>query len=412
MKSILFLLAFFGPVTSVYAADPACKASVSIADPIFGGAYVPKGDGVTDDTQAIQNVLDYNVCTKNSAGVISCTKPCSPPTTIFFPDPLKAYLISSISIHANQNLVGTGRSMASVSAAGAIPRVTLFANLKSPKAAIVADNLVVNFSISKLSVGSVGSPALSITNRSSNFNITDSSLVANGLATGGTTAIVIVDSYRGNIERCFIAQVGAGWAMSIMNNTNGLAVVNNIIGGSSAGNGVDIGQSQSVAIENNKFIENMPGYGIRVAANVPGGGVSTGLNVKGNYFEQVAKPISLGEANQVAGATITGNYVGNYANGTEVPAYFIFLGRVTASRISQNVYTGAQKEPFVLFGYVHDPLNRPGVPEYLDDSTIENNSIHAVKDNYQFVNFPTNGTQTKNILAINQLSFAADSKAH
>ena len=157
--SFLLLLAIFQSA-SLLARAPACKADVSILDPVFGGAYVPIGDGTTDDTQAIQNVLDYRVCTKDANGKVSCAQPCEPPVSVFFPTPQKAYLVSSLKIRAGSTLRGTGRLQPGIRGNGSGPT-------------LIADNLVLNFTILRLSVTNTKFPAIQITNRSSDFNLLD-----------------------------------------------------------------------------------------------------------------------------------------------------------------------------------------------------------------------------------------------
>src|SRR5690606_6060300 len=130
-------------------------------------------------------------------------------------------------------------------------------------------------------------------------------------------------------------QSGTSWAISFMDNMNAVTVADNVITGGTLGNGIDVGQSQNVAITGNDF-EVCNGYGIRVAGGGdPGNGLCTAIRIESNYFERVSRPLSLGEAFIVRGATLSSNSIGNTTmTGVTPPEYAVLLGRAEGAEIS------------------------------------------------------------------------------
>ncbi len=390
----LFSLGVFGG-SIVHAIPPLCKSTLSILDPVLGRVYVPRGDGVADDTQAIQNAMDYSVCIKGANG-ITCSKPCPPPGKVVFPAPPKGYLVASLNIHPGQTLVGPGMRVATLVGNG---KGVLINALSAPF-----------FSLEGINLFNKNFPAVKI-DKSSNFNISQSYIVSDGRSVGGVNGIEITDSYRGIIERSMIGQIGAGWAISAMNNSNSLSILANTISGGSGGNGIDVGQSQSVRIRENTM-ECDYGYAIRAGGNAQGSGRVFGLNLIGNYIEQATRPLGLGEMYEVGGAVITGNYIANNFN--PITKYMhkefgIALGRVTNATITGNTYagerengTGVALHPFIKFFFVPDSMRRVDVPEYINGSDISNNTVSDVSEDYVFVGFTP--AQSDNLTKINKVS--------
>ncbi len=454
---VKFFLLFLSIFTSaVYADSLHCKSSVSIKDPLFNDV-APTGDG-TDETAKIQHVLDYVVYTKGANGKLGTWAPacaaegftntapigqpavwvpaticCPPPSQVFFPLPDKHYSVSSLTIHSNQRLLGNRRSPLAAESviqgnSAKVPAVLIADCLDQTHVSLNAlANIpinvingvptcakpVFNFSIYTLSVSSTTVPVLKIANASQEFFLYGSAFFSTGkIATtpaGPAAAVVISNGLRGNIVNSLFGVSNPGdIALSIMNNTNALAIHSSTFGNTGIGNGINIGQSQAVSVSGNIFTK-LPGYGMRVAdpAAIYGGGVTTGLTIDGNRFLDVVKPISLGEKYKVNGATVTNNTLQN-ANGLVSP-YFVYLGTVFGATISGNKAEANDENTFLYFGFVPDA--RVAVAEYLDSSTVEKNAVGCSTDPsgnlppcYLFSGF--SAKQKSNLLTINRISFA------
>ncbi len=451
MKQIIYFFSLILPATSLMAAGFQCKAGVNVLDPIFNGPEVPQANGSHDDTKAIQHVLDYAVYKPGVNGAPATWGPacdpedarncCPPPQAIYFPPPktwdsappaywvtappVGFYAVSSISVHSNQRLIGNGKSL---SALGSLMRGI---NSRVP-GVIVIDNAgdssqpISKVAIYNFSVSSNSSPAIKI-NGVQDVYIFNSSFFTAGTSTTAPVAMNISNTVRAHIESSEVAQTnGMGWAVVIGAHSDTIDIVRTVLAGGSLGNGVDIRNSRNVMISENKFIENSPGYGIRVGGADPNArdqGPTTNVIIKGNYFEQVSKPFSFGEVDNVDGITLSSNYVANYRGGSFPSHYFAYLGSVAHATITSNMFGGSgDGESFLLFGY-NPPTNANSI-QFLTGSLIRNNTVSCFvagvtppppckETDYLFQDNFRN-TQQKDALlkTANEISFATESRAH
>lgn len=276
------------------------RGSVSVTD--FGAV----GDGVTDDTTAIQNALDTSL-------------------TVHFPAPASTYAVSGpLSLRTGHTLIGPGQYVDCIAGDGTD---TLF------ETGVVGGSNIRKITIIGLKATNNNHPCVELYN-SQEFTIRDCYF-------SGSSSIVIdaIFSFRGLIQNCKLAASGANtWAISLMNNCNGIIVDGNTYTGGSAGNGLDVGQSQSVTITNNIIESTTTGYGIRVGGNAVGGGICSGVVISGNYLEVVGKPISLAEQYVCYGLDVKGNRIGNENSDADDNLYGILIGRLQNSTINSNVF--------------------------------------------------------------------------
>ncbi len=326
---------------------------------VFGAV----GDGIADDTVAIQAALDRN-------------------QKVHLPRPQVVFRVRSLRVRAGQSLIGPGKVIPCLKGDGTGPTVVM-GDLSDPT--LSSRNVL----ISGLNISNEDYPAVGIYN-SPNFTIRDSQF-----SSKNTNTLEIRKSWRGVVELNNIYQSGGGWAVSAMYDVNSLTIRDNVITGGRAGNGIDLGRSQNVRIQNNTMEVN-GGYGIRVSGNSDTtlSGVCNAVSITGNYLEQTVIPIALGEIFAVHSAVVSGNYVGNNLSPktiTQQRVGFLVLGRVSAASIFSNSYLGGKIEPFVVFRFI----SSAGVEEFLNTSRIESNFFSNTVSSFLLQGFTSPERQTQ-----------------
>ncbi len=348
---------------------PPPAAAIPLADV---KAYGAKGDGVTDDTQAIQRALNEN-------------------TAVYFSKPPVTYRVRGLVLNSGQTLVGPGKWVPCLQGLGTdtVLRAGSYP-VTSPSARLIT--------IQELRVENRDFPAVALYN-SPDFSITRSYLVSTN-----TNALELRLSYRGIIRENVIGQSGSGWAISLMDNGNAVTIADNKITGGTAGNGLDIGRSQAVRVVGN-VMEVGGGYGIRVAGNPDAtfGGISSAVEISANYLEQVKTPISIGEYFVGRAITVSNNYVGNESrNVVAARTGFLVLGRADNITVENNSYRGGGEEPFLVLRH----FASGGVVDHLINSRIGHNDYSGVSQNYSLLDFPHDFPISR-LVATSELKFRA-----
>lgn len=272
--------------------------------PEFYGAV---GDGITDDTAAIQAALDNN-------------------QTILLLE--KTYAVTTISLDTEQTIIGTNRDTSEILGDGSGYCIVFGDGVDSAKR---------RNKIEKIKVTNDGNGCVDIT-FSPNWQILNCDIRATTVTTTPTIRIYN-GSFRGALELSEVRSGGGAWAVDCLDNINGLTIRKNIITGGSAGGALRVGQSQDVSINNN-LIETSD-LGIYVAATTTtGDGNCNGIQVDNNYIEAVNNPINLAEEFSIYGASCRNNYINSNASASS-DANIVF-GRIQGVNIQNNsIYVNA-----------------------------------------------------------------------
>ncbi|MEY4418020.1 MAG: Synechococcus phage [Actinomycetota bacterium] len=240
------------------------KDVVSVKD--FGAV----GDGVADDTAAIQAAIDAHKC-------------------VFFPEGI--YLVSTITPGDEAHLIGAGKYRSEI--VGKI---------------VCGDGggSIREIELSHLSVNSTGSPYAVTFNLCPDFRVFDCEIK------GG---INILFSVRGVILNSDVTTSGSGnWAIRASDYTNGLVIRDCVITGGSAGGAINIRGPLTVGTITGNVIESSyDGIWVANESIVSGtdAGACTNVQITNNYIEECRTPIRLGEIFKCTNFTVSGNYVGN-----------------------------------------------------------------------------------------------------
>ena len=237
---------------------------VSVKD--FGAV----GDGVADDTAAIQAAIDAHKC-------------------VFFPEGI--YLVSTITPGDEAHLIGAGKYRSEI--VGKI---------------VCGDGggSIREIELSHLSVNSTGSPYAVTFNLCPDFRVFDCEIK------GG---INILFSVRGVILNSDVTTSGSGnWAIRASDYANGLVIRDCVITGGSAGGAINIRGPLTVGTITGNVIESSyDGIWVANESIVSGtdAGACTNVQITNNYIEECRTPIRLGEIFKCTNFTVSGNYVGN-----------------------------------------------------------------------------------------------------
>lgn len=329
------------------------KVTYSMID----GAYVnvldfgATGDGTTDDTAAIQAAID-------SFGASG--------GTVFLPKPTTSYLVSTLQMPTTGiiTLLGSGKEVVCLVGDGSGPVI---------KTGIYPSSSLSdyrNLQYRNLRIQNTNHPCIQ-------QHVAVNFVVENcALTTTGANTLDVAYSFRARIVGNRISTSGAFTAISCVDNSNGLVIDANVVTGGSAGNCINVEQSQGVAITNN-IMETCGGFGISISSEVvTGSGNCNGVVVTGNYLEAIRYPFKFGKEATVSGLICRGNYVGNINIGT-AGDYCFYIARVRDASIENNSCSGKGTEYFIGFGYKVSS----GIT-VLNDSSIQNNFINGFVGNY------------------------------
>ncbi len=320
-----------------------------------------KGDGVTDDTAAIQAAIN---AVPSGGGIV------------LFPNPAVFYKAANLQLKSNITLIGQCSSKNDSTSLG-LKGDGVNPVFKTGTYPGGDGNLNRNISIYNLYIENTAVPAIQLY-YSNNFTMRDCVV-----KTTIGNAILGRYSYRLRFENNFISTGGIGsdientFAISMMDNCNGLVIEGNTITGGSAGSGVDIGNSQNVAVNHNILESITTGYGIRIAGNSGAySGTVNGFELRNNYLEQVKKPFSIGEYFLAVGGSVVANFINNGAIAV-AGTYCFGLGRCLGVTVSNNQYYKKATEAFIRFSYFAG-----GEANYFTDGVIEKNYTSENTNNY------------------------------
>jgi hypothetical protein len=239
--------------------------------------YGAVGDGVTDDTVAIQAAVNTG-------------------KTVYIPEAPVNYLVSTITLLDEQTIYGDGKYAQGLLGDGTGPVI------QCGNAVDVTDR---QNSIKELRISNPNAGECVNVKNSPNFHI-------NGCVLGstGANAITLNFSWRATIKDCSISCSGAYNAIDALDNVNGLIIDGCTITGGSAGRAIRIGMCQGVRVSNNIIESSLNGIWVASTSDT-GDGNCNGVTIWNNYIEQSSTPIVLSKVFSVLGGVVKGNYIGN-----------------------------------------------------------------------------------------------------
>nr|WP_315402720.1 right-handed parallel beta-helix repeat-containing protein [uncultured Sphingobacterium sp.] len=313
-----------------------------------------KGDGVADDTISIQNCINTMV------------------NTIYFPTPTVGYKVTTLRIkerqtlkgdckysqaigNVNRGIIGDGINTTIVIGNG----VTSNEQFISPRISYVE--------LQDLIITNIGAGCIDI-NGCINWRIFNCRI----RSTGDEVRTIDANfSWRGIISDCYIDASGNNsWAISCLNQMNGVQIHRNVVTGGLKGGAIVFGRGQGVSIKWNTIEYCQKGVFVASTADSARDGGVNGLEVNNNYIERVGAPICLAKNFGVNGASVSNNYLVN--NGDDVTPSdgikygIITWGRMRNTTIENNTLWSNNMSMYVWHLPVEDPL-------MCVDNRIENN---------------------------------------
>lgn len=286
------------------------------------------GDGVADDTDEINSAL------------LASRK-------VYFPMPAVHYKISgTLNVQNGQVLIGDGK-------AGAGTFRGIYANMTAPIFTL-GDGVSVllrEMSFQNMSALNDGG-AVIVSRYSTNWNVFNSYFKSNA---AGYNTVDMEQSYRISIYNSDILKSGAGWALSLLDNSNGILVSGSTLSGGSAGGVADIGRSYNITFDSNVF--EVSKYGIQLGTNPSAtkGGECNGVNLRGNSWEQYTIALEIGTHYACHGVVVQGNFFSNSGEGFGLAKdTMIRVGRVSGLDFRGNVLTPHATEYVFDFWHAAD----------------------------------------------------------
>lgn len=336
---------------------------VSITD--FGAT----GDGVTDDTAAIQAALDTG---KN----------------VYIPPAKNEYLVTAQLVpHAGQVIQGGGKFSAATGFHGIVAamNVSIFKlgdGVDTSKRFMAFQNLTARNMIG----------AVIDSNYSTDWNAFNCAFISYGES---YNTIVTKQSYRIAFNNSFIGKSKAGYALYLMDNSNVIGFYSCTITGGTAGGVGDIGSSYNITLQACVFEVSL--IGLRFGTNLtdPGGGECNGINIIGCSWEQYGIALQIGNGYACRGVNVAGNFFSNTGtSGGITKNTSIIIGRVSGLNMYSNRFTPAATEYLFDFWHVAD-LN--AVLPCVSASRIHSNEFSSVGLGYKlsghFVTYPSLGNR-------------------
>lgn len=317
------------------------QETVSVKD--FGAV----GDGVTDDTAAIQTALNTG-------------------RSIYFPKPSNVYLVTaSLSVKEGQVLHGETKG-----GEGVYPG--LYANMPSPIFQLGdGSNIHLRLmSFNNLCARNIGGPVI-VSRYATNWSAFNCGFYSSG---DGYNTVDMRQSYRIAFYNCDIGKSGTGWAAFLMDNSNVILFSNCAISGGTSGGVADIGRSYNVTFQNCVFEVTL--YGIRLGtnANATYGGECNSIVIQGCSWEQCSEPLRIGDQYACRGVTLNGNFFSNN-NTSYIPdrTALIRIGRVSGLVVNGNRFTPYSTE-FVFDFY----LSSSSALDTVHEGSIEDNEFSSI----------------------------------
>lgn len=196
-----------------------------------------------------------------------------------------------------------------------------------------------------------GGPVI-VSRYATNWNVWNSYFKS---AAAGYNTIDMEQSYRIAIYNSDILKSGTGWALSLLDNSNGILVSGSTLSGGSDGGVADIGRSYNITFDTNVF--EVSKYGIRLGTNPSAtkGGECNGINLRGNSWEQYTVALEIGTHYACHGVVAQGNFFSNTGTGGGLAKdTMIRVGRVSGLDMRGNVFTPHASEYVFDFWHAAD----------------------------------------------------------